>query len=94
MRIKPLVALLLHGFENFDDVMCTHLGLFIAHCRNVRGLGKSIVLFRLFQKLRCSNERSAKFERLEARVEVFRGGKWQNDSSPNITKNREFVWIG
>ena len=33
----------------------------IGHCRNVRGLGKSIVVFRLFEKLRCSNERSTKF---------------------------------
>ena len=34
------------------------------HCRNVRGLGKSMVVFRLFEKLRCSNERSSKFESL------------------------------
>ena len=33
----------------------------IDHCRNVRGLGKSMVVFRLFEKLRCSNERSTKF---------------------------------
>ena len=26
-------------------------------CRNVRGLGKSMVVFRLFEKLRCSNKR-------------------------------------
>ena len=32
----------------------------IGHCRNVRGLGKSLVVFRLFEKLRCSNERSKK----------------------------------
>ena len=36
----------------------------IGHCRNVRGLGKSMVVFRLFEKLRCSNERSTKFESL------------------------------
>ena len=36
----------------------------IGHCRNVRGLGKSMVVFRLFEKLRYSNERSAKFESL------------------------------
>ena len=34
----------------------------IAHCRNVRGLGKSVVVFRLFEKLRYSDERSTKFE--------------------------------
>ena len=36
----------------------------IGHCRNVRGLGKSMVVFRLFEKVRCSNERSTKFENL------------------------------
>ena len=36
----------------------------IGHCRNVRGLGKSMIVFRLFEKLRCSNERSTKFDRL------------------------------
>ena len=36
----------------------------IGHCRNVRGLGKSMVVFRLLEKLRCSNERSTKFESL------------------------------
>ena len=36
----------------------------IGHCRNVRGLGKSIVVFRLFENIRCSNERSTKFESL------------------------------
>ena len=30
----------------------------------MRGLGKSIVVFRLFEKLRYSNERSTKFESL------------------------------
>ena len=29
----------------------------IGHYRNVRGLGKSMVVFRLFEKLRYSNER-------------------------------------
>ena len=32
--------------------------------RNVRGLGKSMVVFRLFEKLRYSNERSTKFKSL------------------------------
>ena len=36
----------------------------IGYCRNVRGLGKSMVVFRLFEKLRCSNQRSTKFESL------------------------------
>ena len=27
-------------------------------------------------------------------IEVFGGGKWQNNSSTNITQIREFVWIG
>ena len=36
----------------------------IGNCRNVRGLGKSMVVFRLFEKLRYSNERSTKFESL------------------------------
>ena len=34
----------------------------IGHYRNVRGLGKSMVVFRLFEELRYSNERSTKFE--------------------------------
>ena len=34
---------------------------FIGHYRNVRGLGKSMVVFRLFEKLRYSNERSTIF---------------------------------
>ena len=50
----------------------------------MRGLAKSMVVFRLFEKLRYSNERSTKSESLP-RIEVFRGGKWQNDSSSNIT---------
>ena len=33
----------------------------IGHYRNVRGLGKSMVVFRLFEKLRYSNERSIIF---------------------------------
>ena len=36
----------------------------IGNCRNVRGLGKSMVVFRLFEKLRYSNERSTKFENI------------------------------
>ena len=37
---------------------------YIGHGRNVRGLGKSMVVFRLLKKLRCSNERSTKSESL------------------------------
>ena len=33
----------------------------IGHYRNVRGLGKSKVFFRFFEKLRYSNERSTIF---------------------------------
>ena len=68
--------------------------LLIGHYRNVRGLGKSMVVFRLFEKLRYSNERSTIFLESLQRIEVFGGGKWQNGSSTNITQNREFVWIG
>ena len=39
-------------------------GIPIGNCRNVRGLGKSMVVFRLFEKLRYSNERSSKFENI------------------------------
>ena len=52
-----------------------------------------MVVFRLFEKLRHSNERTAIFSSLP-RIEVFGGGKWQNSSSTNTTQNREFVWIG
>ena len=57
----------------------------IAHCKNLRRLGESIAVFCLFQKLSYSNERSTKFESLRQEIEVFRGGRWQNDSSSNIT---------
>ena len=36
----------------------------LGNCRNVRGLGKSKVVFRLFEKPRYSNESSTKFESL------------------------------
>ena len=36
----------------------------IGQCRNVSALGKSMVVFRLFEKLRYSNEKSTKFESL------------------------------
>ena len=36
----------------------------LGHCRSVRGLGKSMAVFLFFEKLRYSNERSSKIERL------------------------------
>ena len=44
------------------EIRRLHLRLSIGHCRNVRGLGKSMVVFRLLEKLRCSNERSTEIE--------------------------------
>ena len=51
----------------------------------MRGLGKSVTVFHLFEKLRYSNERSTKSESISPRIEVFREGKGQNGSSSNIT---------
>ena len=34
------------------------------NCRNMRGLGKSTVVFCFFEKLKYSNEKSTKFESL------------------------------
>ena len=50
----------------FPQKTLKRLGVFqstsqIGHYRNVRGLGKSMVVFRLFEKLRYSNERSTIF---------------------------------
>ena len=36
----------------------------MGNCRNVRGLAKSMVVFRLLEKLRYSNETSTKFKSL------------------------------
>ena len=47
----------------------------IGHYRHVRGLGKSMAVFRLFEKLRYSNKRSAIFLESLPRIEVFGGGK-------------------
>ena len=44
-----------------DGIFCHAV---IGHFRNVRGLGKSMVVFLFFEKLRYSNERSTKFESL------------------------------
>ena len=37
----------------------------------MRGLGKSVVVFRLFEKLRYSIERSTKFESLKQEYKYF-----------------------
>ena len=66
----------------------------IGHYRNVGGLGKSMVVFSSFEKLRYSNVKINYILESLPRIEVFGGGKWQNGSSTNITQNREFVWIG
>ena len=47
------------------------LALLTGNCRNARGLGKSIVVFRLFEKLRYSNERSTTFESLCQEQQYF-----------------------
>ena len=52
MALMP--SLLFRCFSLFLPHLRT---LAIGHYRNVRGLGKSIVVFRLFEKLRYSNER-------------------------------------
>ena len=56
-RSNMLGSLSLH----FSEIM-GHMT--IGNCRNVIGLGKSMVVFRLFEKLRYWNERSTKFENL------------------------------
>ena len=44
------------------NLACSHLNFApISHYRNMRGLGKSMVVFRLFEKLRYSNERATIF---------------------------------
>ena len=49
-------------YENFGTHTCNASNyLLIGHFRNVRGLGKSMVVFRLFEKLKYSNERSTIF---------------------------------
>ena len=46
----------------FYDFLKTLKLTAIGNCRNVRGLGKCMIVFHLFEKLRYSNERSTKFE--------------------------------
>ena len=65
----------------------------IGHYRNVRGLGKSMIVFRLFEKLRYSNERSTIFQSLyheQKYLEEENGKMVALQISPKI----EFVWIG
>ena len=59
----------------------------------MRGLGKSIVVFRLFEKLRYSNERSTKFESLyhEYKYLEEENGKMV---ALQMSPDKEFVWIG
>ena len=58
----------------------------IAHCRNVRELGKSMVVFCLFEKLRYSNERSTKFQSFKNRniIEEENGKMAALQISPKI----------
>ena len=45
-----------HQFDSQVFDRCREVGellYLIGHCRNVRRLGKSMVVFRLFEKLRC-----------------------------------------
>ena len=58
--------------------------IFIVNCRNVRGLGESVVVFRLFEKL----------IQMKDQLNFITGGKWQYDSSSNIISNREFYGLG
>ena len=44
-----------------NTTSCYRPAHIIGHFRNVRGLGKSMVVFRLFEKLKYSNERSTIF---------------------------------
>ena len=67
----------------------------IGNCRNARGLGKSIHFFRLFEKLRYSNERSTKFKSLYQEwkyLEEENGKMVALRISPKIES--EFEWIG
>ena len=54
---KPVGQHIVRFQEMSDHV---HIG----NGRNVRELGKSMVVFRLFEKLKYSNERSTNFESL------------------------------
>ena len=55
-----------HRFSGMDKIWVSNWSraILIGNCRNMRGLGKSTVVFHLPKKLRCSHERSTKFESL------------------------------
>ena len=57
-------VLLYISITNDLDLAHSPCSYAIGNCRNMRRLGKSIVAFCLFEKLRYSNERSTKFESL------------------------------
>ena len=59
---------------------CSSKPMKIGHCRNMRGLGKSMVVFCLFKKLICSNERSTRFESL------YRGQKYLEGENGKMAK--------
>ena len=59
-----------HPSSTIGNGKCLTSSSKIGSCRNVRGMGKSMVVFRLFEKLRYSNERSTKFDSLP-RKEVY-----------------------
>ena len=54
-KISNQLKTKLHGNDKHNTLKV------IGHFRNVRGLGKSMVVFRLFEKLKYSNERSTIF---------------------------------
>ena len=56
LRRKKLLGLNLGLFRRLECLICPR-GILktIGHCRNVRGLGKSMVVFRLFEKLKIFN---------------------------------------
>ena len=72
--------------HSYDNVFY----LCIGNCRNVRGLGKSKVVFRLFEKLRYSMK-----DQLNSSLHPeYKYLEEENGKLFNVTKNREFVWIG
>ena len=53
------IYIIIANCRKFSLIWCVQYD--IGHFRNVRGLGKSMVVFRLFEKLKYSNERSTIF---------------------------------
>ena len=62
--LPSYLAQKLHYCSHTRSLKSLNNELLIGNCRNVRGLGKSKVVFRLFEKLRYSNGSSTKFESL------------------------------